>query len=496
MNLFKKLVSSYALETLATFMLISMFFRCLTKIDTSYDSWWYHFPFAARLWNIVPKESYLFEDLVEERFLGFPILGEFLQGLFWLVFHYMQAANLVCFISLILYLYFLKNYCNIPFYLSTISLLAVPVIQIHATSCYVDLPANISLSILIMMTYLIYTKKIGFNKKTIILIFIASTCAANIKYQVMPFVALFLFLLIAKFIWSYSRNIFQFSKNYRKNILSLSLLVLSLAIIFIVPLKNIVFYHNPFYPETIKTEYIAPVKKNDLISTNNQKSSKANKYKIWTEAFLQKEQKWLNSVLEIKSAKWSINQSSRDLSLIRMGGYFGIYVIFNLCLFGYIFYRYKSRETYMAFFLLLLLTVLDSLMPYSHELRYYMHWMIILISLNLYLISLPRIALFLPKIINQKNIGIVCLSALLFVITATNTVYARPQRYGLEKMIERNVKLSIVNKIEKGDKVCLVNKIPHTFLYAPEFNSQLNYHYLVKAAATPEECKGLRIIKK
>jgi hypothetical protein len=178
-----------------------------------------------------------------------------------------------------------------------------------------------------------------------------------------------------------------------------------------------------------------------------------------------------------------------------MGGFFGTYVVFNLFLLGYIFYRYKSRETHIAIILFVPLTVLNSLMPLSYELRYYMHWIIILISLNLYLVSLPQASLFLPKIIGQKNIALVCLGFLLFVITATNAIYVKPQRYGLEKMVERNVKLSILNEIEPGDKVCLFKTKPHTFLYAREFNKQLNYHYLVKAAKTPQECQGFKRIK-
>jgi hypothetical protein len=495
MNLVKKIVTSYFLESLAIFVLISMFFKCLTKIDTSYDSWWYHLPFAARLWNIVPKESYLFEDFVEERFLGFPLLGEFFQGLFWFVFHYIQAANLVCFISLIVYLYFLRKYCHIPLFLSAIALLAVPLIQVHATSCYVDLPANISLSILIMMTYLIYIQRIFFNKNNILLVFISSVCATNTKYQVMPFVALFLGLLIVKFVWDCRQIIFEFPKQYKKLISSSIVILFALTIVFIVPLKNILFYQNPFYPEAIKTEYIAPVEKTDSILNNAEKTATINNSKIWAEAFLRKEQKWLNSVLEIKSAKWSVSQGSRDRSLIRMGGFFGTYVVFNLFLLGYIFYRYKSRETHIAIILFVPLTVLNSLMPLSYELRYYMHWIIILISLNLYLVSLPQASLFLPKIIGQKNIALVCLGFLLFVITATNAIYVKPQRYGLEKMVERNVKLSILNEIEPGDKVCLFKTKPHTFLYAREFNKQLNYHYLVKAAKTPQECQGFKRIK-
>jgi hypothetical protein len=171
---------------------------------------------------------------------------------------------------------------------------------------------------------------------------------------VMPFVALFLGLLIIKFVWDCRQIIFEFPKQYKKLISSSIVILFALTIVFIVPLKNILFYQNPFYPEAIKTEYIAPVEKTDSILNNAEKTATINNSKIWAEAFLRKEQKWLNSVLEIKSAKWSVSQGSRDRSLIRMGGFFGTYVVFNLFLLGYIFYRYKSCETHIAIILIAL----------------------------------------------------------------------------------------------------------------------------------------------
>lgn len=94
-------------------------------------------------------------------------------------FKHPQAANLVAFCSLIVYLIFLKLYLRTPLSIAFISLLAVPLIQIHTTKSYVDLPGNILISIMIIMNYLIFTKTIHFSKKYI---YYSIICDGRCKY--------------------------------------------------------------------------------------------------------------------------------------------------------------------------------------------------------------------------------------------------------------------------------------------------------------------------
>lgn len=106
----KNLGIKHLLNSAAIIVILSMFFKSLIDVDRSYDSWWYHLPFAARIWGIVPVTSYAFQDFLEARYHGFPLLAQFLQGFFWVVFQRVQAANLVSFLSLIIYFCFLKFY--------------------------------------------------------------------------------------------------------------------------------------------------------------------------------------------------------------------------------------------------------------------------------------------------------------------------------------------------------------------------------------------------
>ncbi|GET37507.1 hypothetical protein [Microseira wollei] len=481
----RSLAIKYVLNIAAIIVVISIFFKSLVDVDTSYDSWWYHLPFAARILGIVPATSYAFQDSIETIYDGFPLLAEFLQGLFWVVFQRVQAANLVTFLSLIIYLYFLKLYFQVPLYLSAFALLSVPLIQIHATSCYVDLPANVCLSILVMMTYLVYTKSDFLTKRNLFVIFLAAAGTANIKLQLIPLVFLILCFVGFKLIWLGFKQI-QARRMQSKRLLTIvPTIFLAALLIFATPIKNIVFYGNPFYPVRIEVMGIVLNHKQPLYQDSPGYLKNASR-----------PQRWVYSILEINSAPWSIDQGSKNPSQHRMGGFFGAYVVFNLLLFSYICYRYRCRETLVAVILVTIMSLVASLIPQSHELRYYMFWMISLVSLNLYLVSHLERSLKNLKWIDTKNLGIICILFLTLVIFQIRKPSAvKPSFYTLEKHLERHVDFKLVNKISPGEEVCIISITPNDFLYASKFQTQLNYSYSVKATDSESECGARKVIK-
>ncbi len=475
------LVIKYALNIAALIVVIALFIKSLIDVDRSYDSWWYHLPFAARIWGIVPATSYAFQDFLEARYDGFPLLAQFLQGLFWVVFQRVQAANLVSFLSLIVYLYFLKFYFHVRFYLSAIALLAVPLILIHATSCYVDLPANVCLSISILMTYLLYTQQDFLDKRNLFVIFLAASGTANIKMQLIPVVFLILCFVGFKLI----KEIIARRMASKSLLTIVPTIFLAAILIFATPIKNIVFYGNPFYPVRIEVMGIVLNHKEALYQDAPDYLKNASR-----------QERWVYSILEINSAPWSIDQGSKNPSQHRMGGFFGAYVVFNLLLFSYICYRYWCRETLVAVILVTIMSLVASIIPQSHELRYYMFWMISLVSLNLYLVSHLERSRENLQWLDTKNLGIICVLFLTLVIFQIRKPSAvKPIFYTLEKHLERHVDFKLVNQIAPGDKVCIVSITPNDFLYASKFHPQLNYSYSVKATDSESECGARKAIK-
>jgi hypothetical protein len=240
-------------------------------------------------------------------------------------------------------------------------------------------------------------------------------------------------------------------------------------------LKNTVFYGNPFYPVRIE---IAGVVFNHKIPLYQQ---------LFPDE-ASRPQRWLYSILEIRSDNWSIGQANGDPLLHRMGGFFGAYVILNLLLLGYIGCREKCRETLGAIWAVITMSTVAAFMPQSHELRYYMYWMISLVSLNLYLVTHLERSRKKLKFINTKTISIVCLLALIIVLKQTRANYVRPIFDTFDKFIQSRVNTEVLQQIKEGDKVCIVGKPSQAFLFASKFHPQLNYSYSVKAAASVSEC--------
>ena len=111
------------LSAIALAVALAIFLKAFIDVDTNYDAGWYQLPFAARIWGIVPAESFLSEDSIEYRYQGFPLLANFFQGLLWKLTGRIQAANLAGYLSLIGYFFFLRSFFRVPLYLSIIAIL-------------------------------------------------------------------------------------------------------------------------------------------------------------------------------------------------------------------------------------------------------------------------------------------------------------------------------------------------------------------------------------
>ena len=96
-----------------------------------------------------------------------------------------------------------------------------------------------------------------------------------------------------------------------------------------------------------------------------------------------------------------------------MGGYFGAYVVINVLALAGAVWRRRTREAVVAAALFGGVTVAAALVPQSHELRYYMHWMLLLVSLNLVLWAREA----------RRAVGVVAVSALAVVTWSTSAAY-------------------------------------------------------------------------
>mgnify|MGYP003502590501 FL=1 len=60
--MYKKAINASKLEIILSFIAIiicvAIFLKAIIDVDTNYDVGWYHLPFAARIWGIIPKSSF------------------------------------------------------------------------------------------------------------------------------------------------------------------------------------------------------------------------------------------------------------------------------------------------------------------------------------------------------------------------------------------------------------------------------------------------------
>ena len=512
----KKFISFKWIEILARVLslalLILLFLKAIINLDTNYDTGWYHHVFAARIWGIIPKDLFLTEKHIEYRYDGFPLLAHFLQGFFWKITGTIKATNLVAYFSVIAYLLFLRSYFKVPWYVSTIAIFTIPVVITHSTASYVDLFGNIGVSIAVMMIYRFSTDTTFPNKKDLLIFGLGMFVGANTKPQLTVIVGV---LWIVAFVLVPVR--FLFSQNFkvsRKRLVSFaSATVIASSLIFYTSIKNVVIYGNPVYP--VKVQVAGIVLNHEATPATYSQGNRP--------------QKWLRSVLEINTPKWSVDQYSSSPGILdRAGGFFGAYVAFNLLLLVVLaILEFKRKEKIFdrldSQAIIALIIVTGSSMfvanfPQSHELRYFMFWMIILVSLNLSIVCSLKIRLF-----NKSLLTCYLFACIVFFFTMCIKIdyyYWRPvfepvsvpprgftsaEQYVKD---ENAVKAELIEQIIANERICLLSRaaipkptavpyasIANAIFYSSYFHrEEVKDDYAIQAVTNPEGCGDLPIV--
>ena len=473
------------LNVAATVLAIAVLLKAIIDIDNSYDPGWYHLPFAGRIWGILPPEMFIGdEEWFEPRFEGFPLLAHFLQGFFWKITGRIQSANLVSFLAIFGYFFFLKSYFKVPFYLAVAALFSIPLVLFHASSSFVDLLGNIGVSILIMTIYRLYINKELPQPTALLIAVLGATMAANTKTLLQPLVFVALIFAGLRIIWCDRHK----SAIVLSKIIPLSLL--ATIIIFATPIKNTVVYGNPLYP--IRVEIAGVV-------LNHKRTPKIPEQG-------NRQINWISSMLDINTPDiWSTDQWSPNADRSRRGGFFGAYVIFNLLMLLLFLLReliqnkslprhLRSTEARWALLVVIAMSLIPLNFPASHELRYFMYWMITLVSLNLYLLSSSTNSKFgLNKWLQVKNIKWIYITFLIIVLIKTNYRAIKPTFLTIDKYINLGVNKEFLSQIEPNDRVCLISQhmgdniqaankasLKYAFVYSSYFHPELGYDYSIK----------------
>jgi hypothetical protein len=460
-----RVVITWLLRALAIALLASTFASAVHDVSQAWDVWYYHLPFAARLWGIVPADAFAFHASNEARWQGFPLLGEALQGLLWKITGRLQAANLVAFASVPLLALFLRRVFAVPFHLGVIALFAVPLVMTHATSCYVDLPANACAAALVLLVWRAWSSDAPLRPRAAAGAGLLAAAAAGMRFQLLPVLGVALLALAPRAL--------------RAGKKTTTALVIASSLVLAWPVKNAVAHGNPVYPVQLSIAgHVLPGPETPYASSPP------------SLARAPRPQRWLWSVLEIgarplgSTRRWTVDQwAPPDDDAYRMGGFFGAYVVAMLALFAWHAWRsWASRRTRAAVVTLAALTAIVSMLPQSHELRYYMVWMLALVGLALATAPVER----------RGPVTIACVAALAAVIAATRAGYIYPSGSDFSTFLRDKVSRETVDAIEDGERACL-SREPLTFLYASTFHP--GRRYSVKEAEDRAECGAYRWIE-
>lgn len=450
-------------------LLASMCAAAWHDVSRAWDVWYYHMPFAARIAGVVPRAEFVFHPANDARFAGLPLAAEFFQGCLWRLTGRPETANFVALASVPALAFFLRARFEVPFHVSVLALLAIPLVQLHATSCYVDLPANTAVAMLAMVTMSSYAMRSGPPARSVPFALAAATFAANTKALLHPIVLVLVLSLGVQCLRARKSSGDRWSAV---------LVAACLPVVFATPIKNALLHHNPYYP--LRFSLLGHV----FPGTDEPYSSAPR----WLE-HAPRPERFAASILELglrpvtDPSRWSVDQWTPPTEPgYRMGGFFGAYVVVQLAVFALILARARSRPARAAGLGFAALTVLTAIMPQSHELRYYMYWMLVLVSMNLWLgRALGRRA--------NLALGVLAGSALCVVLRVTRAEYVYPSGVTFSELVRERTDERKIATAGNGETVCVADE-PYNLLWASRFHRAKDY--VVMEAERPEDCGIVR----
>jgi hypothetical protein len=435
-----------ALMVIAVTLAVSILVAGWHDVSQAYDVWYYHVPFAARIVGLLDAHSFTFSAENQARYEGFPLLGELAQGLLWRITGHVAATNLVSVAALFALPIFLWRMHRVPPHVAFLAFLAIPLVQIHATSSYVDLPANTCVTMLVLCVHRAWVDRKVLTRRFVISASILAAIAANTKFQLVPIVGV-ASLALAVMALRHDRKLWP-------------VLALAVPLVLATPIKNLAAHHNPVWPVALAG--FPAVER-------TYSSSPAHLETSWRPT------RFVRSVLEIDNRpiasheRWSLDQwTPPSEPAYRMGGYFGAYVLVALGALAWS----RRRDVGLV---LGGVTLVAAVVPQSHELRYYMHWMLTLIAFALIVWSEKR----------RLTTAFVALGALLVVGWSTEWGYLYPSGSAFDVFLPKRVDSTLID-VPPGTRVC-IEKPPFTVLYAPLFHPGRDY--TVQEKAVEADCR-------
>jgi hypothetical protein len=457
------------LIAMAAYLMGAYALRAITTFDAAWDNVAYHFPYAARLSGICDTDCLQFVPHLELFYTGFPVAIELIQGWIWRLTGVPELTNLVALASFVLLIGYLQLHWNVPWYWSVLAFSAIPFVQIFATSSYLDLTVNVfaTIALVTVAELLFRAERVGTRIRVVF--WGCLVLLGNSKTQMMPIALALGLAFVALDWWTHGRPALQLQRW-----LSVLLTVFLLALVSATMLRNVIAFGNPVFPvevvvggSTLLHGVVPP------LAGNSAPLYLTDAPQAW---------RWLLSVLEysaldLRWTPYTLGQGEvpQTAPSFRMGGYFTAYVLFTCALLVVALTRQGARGWLLIAYLAAL-TAATAILPASHELRYYMFWILTPVVFCLILFASSG-SVGLSRL---PDLGLAwkcaALSCLLAVTLVTGLKYV-PTSAGVgarEFVTSNGFQAAVDNQIADGDIVC-VAEARFAILYSAAYNPGRTY---------------------
>ncbi len=353
---------TYAAVAVAAVALLDLAVRAAVRLEPRWDTFMYHLPFAALRGGL--GIDYDFNELMRHRYEGFPFLPHLVQGLLWRLSGTANATGVVNFLAFGIFLAYTHFMLRARFWIVALVSLTAPLVVIHAACSYIDLFGNCFLAIATSSCLYLYLFPQQRSQRIFVGGLIGLVLAAWSKYQLVPVVALFTLLFGALALAGRDSA----REGSRRRML---LLVASAAVLVALPYaKNLVVYGNPFWP--IRVPLFGDLFPYMEVGDNNL-SQQPLPLRGRSQFIL-----FLHSILEIDHPtsypdrpRWIIDQGNA-FEAFRSGGFWWAGTLFSMVSLTIMLVVRAGRRGVAAAIGVLGVLLFVSVLPQSHELRYYL----------------------------------------------------------------------------------------------------------------------------
>lgn len=464
-----------------------------TRLDVAWDSLAYHLPFAAIRAGLVTYSDHIISSHHRIFLEGFPPVVDFIKGMMWRVTGRVEATQLFNSFVVISGSAILAKLYGHRISLLILAVLAIPVAQLEFAGNYTDLPVNFLLASALFAVAHSLASPEAHKLRHGVVAASALCLATTFKVTAIPFgIVIWTCYVIAAGFGNQKSGVSALARLRARSMPRFLLFVAVGALAAIgYGLVNLVVMGNPLWPVPIQ---FGPLSFPGAVAVSN-----------WSAAAyladVPRTFRWLVSVMEwhafdLRPLPYIIAQGDVPESAMsyRMGGLFAYQVMLTVAILFLTRISAGTSATFKVLGLHIVMALVVSLVPGSHEMRYFFFWYLSLLWSALHLLA---------KVDSQKQLSAIFAASLaasalyITMITGARYVYPFTDAPSAEDLARGGIRAEVRRHLSAGQRsFCVLDKDPYGFLYSRPFHETLSpgLHYQTSVDANSSVCQSSRTI--